>query len=58
MNIVRADDKILNIIENPVFISERLFFSFFAANKYEKRIGVASVKNDLSNIKFHFYGTN
>ena len=57
LNIVRTDDRILNIIEKPVFAGERLYFSFFAANKSEKRIGVASVKNDLSDIRFHFYGT-
>jgi|TergutMp193P3_1026864.scaffolds.fasta_scaffold25972_4 hypothetical protein len=57
LNIVRKDDKILNMIEKPVFFNERLYFSVFCANKTEKRIGIASIKNDLSDIRFHFYGT-
>jgi hypothetical protein len=57
LNIVRTDDLIINRVEEPAFVNGRLYFSFFCANKSEKRKGVASVKNDFSDIKFHFYGT-
>jgi hypothetical protein len=55
LNIIRAGDVTINEIGNPRFVNERLYFMVFVVTKTEKRIGVTSVKKNLSDIKFHFY---
>src|SRR5690606_19183710 len=55
LNIIRTSDVTINEISNPRFINERLFFKVFVVTKTDKRIGVASIKKDSSDIIFHFY---
>lgn len=53
--VMHKSEVIVNEISEPKFLGDKLYFKFFLATEKEKRIGIASIKINFSDLKFHFY---
>lgn len=54
--VMQRSEVIINEVSEPKFSSDRLYFKFFLATEIEKRIGIASIRINFSDLRFHFYG--